>query len=89
MDEEHYTSSKCKKETCLNEGKCLPMNNSIICACLSGTSVIVFFYCTVSYAFVYFATFFNYGPLVISRMFLSWTFLWNNLKRKYLLQYFG
>jgi hypothetical protein len=33
-NEEYNT--KCKKNTCLNDAKCLPMNNSIICVCKSG-----------------------------------------------------
>jgi Notch-like protein len=36
QNEEYLYNNKCKKSTCFNDAKCLPMNNSIICACKSG-----------------------------------------------------
>lgn len=33
MEDEKIVNSLCSRDSCLNDGKCIPMNNSIICAC--------------------------------------------------------
>ncbi len=35
LERKAHVSSLCSEDACLNEGRCLPMNNSIICACKS------------------------------------------------------
>jgi hypothetical protein len=36
LDDSRAISSMCLPDSCLNDGRCIPMNNSVICACEIG-----------------------------------------------------